>query len=112
MATLYAEGDHYSITKIDIQLLIALLLKPMNGYELARQCEVDRKDSNRTMNIGAVQYSLKGMLTLMLIKEQPGRQNGPGKPSRIYKITAIGRQILTWEVSVMKNQLSLIDERI
>ncbi len=111
MATLYDEGDHYSLTKIDIRVLLALLGGPLNGYEVARQCERDHDWGNRPVNIGSVQHSIKSMLALMLIKELPGRTDGPGKPSRTFKITTVGRQVLGWEVETMKHQLELIEER-
>ena len=83
----------------------------MSGYEVARTCEEDVGDDEVHISNGSIQPALKSLLALMLIKELPGRSDGPGRPSRLYKVTSIGRQVLGWEAASMDRQLELIAER-
>jgi DNA-binding PadR family transcriptional regulator len=111
MATLLDEGDRFSLTKLDIRILVALLKGQASGYEVARRCEEDAGDGTVHISNGTIQPALKSLTGLMLIKEQAGRTDGPGKPSRTFKITTVGRQVLDWESDAMKHQLYLMAVR-
>lgn len=93
-----SQGRVQPLTPQVLQVLVALAHRPLHGYGLKQQCELD---SNGSVKLGRGSlYSLLARLELgQMIRGYNGPHDlGPGKPAGWYEITAIGRQTLTWEL--------------
>lgn len=108
MVAIKREGESYRLSRQDLRILTALLASPMNGYQLARQCEDDAGELHGDVSIGGVQYALKRLVKFKFVAQAKDEQSRSGY---VYKITPTGRTILDWEMVTLKHLLDLAAKR-
>jgi PadR family transcriptional regulator PadR len=110
MANILQDGDKISLSRLDTLILTSLLLGPMSGYEIARRIEIDTVSELNISN-GSLYPALSKLSQLGFIQLHGDPIAGPGKARRNYKITRVGREVLSWERAALAKLTELIQER-
>jgi PadR family transcriptional regulator, regulatory protein PadR len=110
MATTSEGGEKVILSTFDTRILLALLIGSMTGYEIARQCELDIKEQQKASN-GTIYPALKSLeqCSFVEIIDTPNR---PGKKPKVYKITSIGKLVLSWKIDNLKEIIRLYKARV
>lgn len=111
MPTTHRNEDRYRIRLSETErvLLIALLKGRMNKYFLSRQWMFDNNEENR-MSSGTIYPAIKRLMNMHLIVEssQEVEKSNSGPE---YEVTSIGREVLSWELMRLQDQINLGKER-
>jgi DNA-binding PadR family transcriptional regulator len=102
MAIINSDGEQITLSRNDTKILIALLVGPMSGYEVASQCQQD-EDSWARLSNGALRPALARLAGMSFIEVVP--------TNRSYKITSLGCQVLDWEVDRLGALVKLAKSR-
>lgn len=103
------DGEIIQLSRLDVQILVALLTGPMGGYEIARQCELDSGREDQISN-GSLYRTLNRLKQFHLISEVEAHTRS--RDLKKYKITSIGQQSLTWEITTMHRIVSWAHKRL
>lgn len=108
MPNVTQEGDRITLGQLDTRILLVLLLGSMNGYQVGRQCEAD---TNYDLKIsrGTLYRTLKSLERCYLVTSKSDVKRG--REFKIYRITAMGRQVLNWHITDLQTIVSLARER-
>ncbi len=100
------------LTPQTYHILLALAENYMTGYDVIKKAQADAGRYFKA-NSGMVYPALGKLLRVGLIYEleNDGALNR-GKPRRIYALTDLGRQVLTWETERMEVAASRARERL
>ncbi len=111
MVNVRDDGERITLSTVDAQVLLALLLGPMNGYELVRQIESDSGvGTEHRVNYGAVYYSLKGLAACQFV--EPIEHTPEDKlPRQFYRISPSGKMVLGWHMAQLRLMVKLAEER-
>ena len=111
MPTSYRDEDRFRLRLNETErvLLIALLKGKMNKYYLGQQWMLDNREEYRMSN-GTLYPALKRLIAMGLVMDHPGI---PEKASSgaDYEVTSIGREVLSWELMRLQDQINLGKER-
>ena len=111
MPTSHRNEDRYRIrlSEIERALLIALLKGRMNKYFLSQQWMFDNQEEYR-MSSGTIYPAIKRLMAMQLITESTeGVEKSNSGPE--YEVTSIGREVLSWELMRLQDQINLGKER-
>lgn len=89
--------------------MIALLKGRMNKYYLGQQWMFDNREEYKMSN-GTLYPALKRLIAMHLVIESTAEidksNSGPE-----YEVTSIGREVLSWELMRLQDQINLGKER-
>lgn len=108
MTTYRPEQDSINLSTLDKRLLVALLVGPMTGYQVARQCETDSSELPGGVSRGAIYPALKRMQQYKLINAITANEGN----GQFYKISPAGRDIINWELAKQQTLVKLGQERL
>lgn len=111
MPTSYQNDDRYRLrlTETERVLLIALLKGRMNKYFLGQQWLLDSREEYRISN-GTLYPAIKRLKAMSLIEEYKGEvEKSSSGPE--FEVTSIGREVLSWELMRLQDQINLGKER-
>lgn len=108
MASTRLDGEVITLSRLDSRVLTALLLGPMNSYEIARQCEKDASSNNGNISNGGIQYSLKSLQLSRYIEKIDSLASRSG---HAYRITSTGQMLLEWEIKHLTRLVRLAQKR-
>lgn len=89
---------------LELMILHSLRLKPMHGYALAKHIK-QVSDNLLQIEEGSLYPALQRMLKEGLLESKAGI-SAKGRPTRIYRLTAIGIRHLEHEVSTFDKMLA------
>ena len=99
------------LTPQTMQLLVALSERPMYGYALLEQCKVD-SGGLVVPNKGTLYTMLRQLLAMGFIREtQQMAGSGSVHMRRYYELTAVGREVLGWEVNRLARLIEITQQR-
>lgn len=103
--------EYVPLTPHQLQILLALALRPLHGYGLTL---ITGEDSGGVVQVeqGSIYRTLAGLRRLGLIELLDESPVSPGQPSRWYKLTPTGRTVLEWEIDRLRIMVHLGYERL
>ncbi len=104
MATYWSESDRINLTRRDVQILLALMVRPLSGHSIARQCEVDLGQSLGSISNGAIYPALSQLQHLHLVEKDDSRASA-------YGLTDIGCSYLRQELDEYRRLVKVAEER-
>jgi DNA-binding PadR family transcriptional regulator len=108
MVTYSEERDRMLLSGRDYDVLIALSGQPLNGYEIARQCEVDSGSEHGSTSTGGIQYTLKGLLSYGYITKVDSAKSRSGYD---YHVTSLGETAVESELRQLRRRVKQIEDR-
>jgi DNA-binding PadR family transcriptional regulator len=102
--------DILPLTPQLLQILVALSWGPATGYGIMWQVSEDT-EGRMKLHAGTVYPALKRLLQLHHVREI-GDKLRPGRPSRRYQLTSLGKQTLEWELSRIEAAAQLGRQRL
>ena len=111
MPTSHRDDDRYRIRLSETErvLMVTLLKGRMNKYFLSKQWMFDNREESR-MSSGTIYPAIKRLIAMHLIVESTEEvekaNSGPE-----YEVTSIGREVLSWELMRLQDQINLGKER-
>ena len=92
-------GDHLPLTPAVLHILLSLAdeRNGKHGYAVAREVE-ESTDGQIRMGPGTLYGSIQRMLDASLIEERRGRAAEEDERRRYYKLTLLGRRVLSMEL--------------
>ncbi len=109
MPTNYRNEDRMRLSEMERVLLIALLKGRMNKYYLGQQWLLDNREEYKISN-GTLYPAIKRLKAMGLIGENKGEvEKSTSGPE--YEVTSIGREVLSWELMRLQDQINLGKER-
>jgi DNA-binding PadR family transcriptional regulator len=109
MPTSYRYEDRIRLTELERVLLIALLKGKMNKYYLGQQWMLDNREEDKISN-GTLYPAMKRLIAMHLVEESP-MQAEKASSGPDYEVTSIGREVLSWELMRLQDQINLGKER-
>ena len=92
-------ADHLPLTPAVLHILLALAdeRQGRHGYAVARDVE-ESTDGQIRMGPGTLYGSIQRMLDAQLIEERRGRPTDEDERRRYYRVTPLGRRVLSMEL--------------
>jgi DNA-binding PadR family transcriptional regulator len=109
MPTNYRNVDRMRLSETERVLLIALLKGRMNKYYLGHQWLLDNREESRISN-GTLYPAINKLKAMGLIEEFEGEAEKRTSGAE-YEVTSIGREVLSWELMRLQDQINLGKER-
>ncbi len=111
MVAVYEDGDRINLSPTDVRALVALLLGPMTGYEIARQCDKDGGSGYKISN-GSIYRSLRSLEDSCLIEAiETNQAKRPGLKSKVYRLNEAGKGMLETHLRGWQELIKLRGER-
>ena len=100
-------ADHLPLTPAVLHILLALgdERNGKHGYAVAR--EVESTEGRIRMGPGTLYGSIQRMLEADLIEERRGRATDEDERRRYYKLTSLGRRVLSMELERLSAVVAL-----
>lgn len=109
MLSNYKIEDRLKLSEKERVLLIALLKGRMNKYFLGQQLMLDNSEGSRISN-GTLYPALKRLKVMGIVVEHAdGIEKATSGPD--IEVTAMGREVLSWELMRLQDQINLAKER-
>lgn len=94
------------------QILTALALSRMNGYEIMRQIREDT-GGMMVMQSGALYPALRNFVKMgFIVEAELGVAARPGRLARVYELTEVGWWVLEGEIKRQEKLAGLVCERL
>lgn len=92
----------------DLQLLLAVSTEPLHGYGMMKAVE-EQSGGALVVELGSLYRMIQRLERDRLIEEAAGVAAGPspGRDRRFYRITKLGRAVVTAELERLKDVLAL-----
>ncbi len=105
--------DHViPLTPPEFHLLLALAGRPLSGYGIMQECEVDSEGlvqpGSGTIYPALKRFSRNGWVT----EEQRGPGRGSHHDRIVYTLTDTGRLVLSWEADRLRRAANLAEHRL
>lgn len=102
------------LSAVDYHLLLVLAERDLYGYAILRSMAEESRGSVR-LDIGSLYRALARLETTELVEPTSAPDDGagahPGRPRRYYRLTGLGRAVLTEEARRLQNAVRLAQER-
>jgi predicted transcriptional regulator len=108
MVTFSETKDRMKLSSQEYEILAALLAGPLSGYEIARQCEVDRGLEKGSVSNNGIQYSLKSLLQYYCVHKVDSATSRSGY---YYQITDLGTMVIEGELRRLKQWARQVEDR-
>jgi DNA-binding PadR family transcriptional regulator len=104
------------LSAVDYHLLLVLAERDLYGYAILRSMAEESQGAVR-LDIGSLYRALARLETTELVEptsapdDDEGVRAHPGRPRRYYRLTGLGRAVLTEEARRLQNAVRLARER-
>jgi DNA-binding PadR family transcriptional regulator len=109
MPTSHRHEDRVRLTENERMLLISLLKGRMNKYFLSQQWMLDNEESSR-MSSGTLYPAILRLKAMGFIYEYEVEAE-KATAGNEYEVTSLGREVLSWELMRLQDQINLGKER-
>lgn len=103
-------ADRLTLSLLDVRLLIALLDGQNVGYDIARRSE--KELGNRRIYTANAYKALFKLEKMMLVVNIGAVNSNDSRQKSVYKITSIGKSVLTHELYELKGLISIGEHKL
>jgi len=105
------DEDILELTLRETAILSALAERPHDTLAISRECAADA--NGELMGAGTLYPALKRLARGGFIHQIPAEEaRNPGKPRKVYALTAAGQMVLEWQMARLEGMVSRARERL